>query len=124
MGSAKFSERNYGARVDFRKAEGFFRKMTVARPIRTVRAADRTATKSRRRGHAGWPASLYAIISLDSTFLMHVQHEQIQNIVIVMRGDRDRPLIMYEVQCIVCLLRSSNKKIQKKNLGSRYSVSM
>ena len=44
---------------------------------------------------------------------MHVQHEQIQNIVIVMRGDRDRPLIMYEVQCIVCLLRSSNKKIQK-----------
>ena len=50
-----------------------------------------------------------------STFLMHVQHEQIQNIVIVMRGDIDRPLIMYEVQCIVfvCLLRSSNKKIKK-----------
>ena len=45
-------------RVDFRKVEGFFRKMTVARPIWAVRAADRTATKSGRRGHAGRPATL------------------------------------------------------------------
>ena len=43
----------------------FFRKKTTARPIWAVRAADRTAAKSRRRGHpeaAPWP---HQIISLD-----------------------------------------------------------
>jgi hypothetical protein len=39
---------------------------------------------------------------------MHVQHEQIQNIV------------MYLVQCIVSLLCSSSKKINKKIVGSHY----
>ena len=50
---AKYPERDSGPRVDFRKVEGFFRKMTAARPIWTVYAADRTATKSRRRGTLG-----------------------------------------------------------------------
>ena len=58
---AKYPERESGARVDFRKAEGFFRKMTAARPIWAVRAADRTATKSGRRGHAGWPATIIKV---------------------------------------------------------------
>jgi len=62
----------FGARVDFRKLKGVFRKTTAARPIRAVRAADRTAAKSRRRGHpeaAPWP---HQIISLDFNCLLYV----------------------------------------------------
>ena len=51
-----------GLRVDFRKVEGFFRKMTAAR---LISAADRTATKSRRRGRAGCASWPQRIISLD-----------------------------------------------------------
>ena len=57
-----------GLRVDFRKVEGFFQKMTAARPIWAVRVADRTATKSRRRGRAGCVSWPQRIISLDWLF--------------------------------------------------------
>ena len=63
---AKYPERDSGSRVDFRKAEGFFRKITTARPIWAVRAGDRTATKSRRRGRAGCASWPHRIISLEA----------------------------------------------------------
>jgi len=39
-----------GLRVDSTKARGFSCKKTATRPIWAVRAADRTASKSTRRG--------------------------------------------------------------------------
>jgi hypothetical protein len=44
-----------GLRVDFPLVQDFFCKNSRICTIWTVRVPDRTAGKSRRRGHAGWP---------------------------------------------------------------------